>query len=180
MQEFSDELREKNVALENTLNELKSAQDRIISRQKLAELGELSAGVAHEIRHPLQFIRNFASSSRTMVHEIGEMSRRPEIDDPDEMDELTGVIRENMERIVAHTDRADRIVADILAMGRRSTGTFGSVDLNRLIAERSRLAHHAVRAQIPDFEATVRFDLDPDLGRSSGCRSTWRASSPTW
>ncbi|MDE0375843.1 MAG: ATP-binding protein [bacterium] len=164
VQELSDELREKNLALEDTLDELKSAQDRIISQQKLAELGELSAGVAHEIRNPLQFIRNFASSSRIMAHEVGEMSRRPEIEDPDEMDHLTGAIGENMERIVSHTDRADRIIADMLAMGRRSTGTFGSVDLNRLIAEQARLAHQAVQAQIPGFDANVRLDLDPDLG----------------
>ncbi|MCY4621810.1 MAG: ATP-binding protein [bacterium] len=163
VQELSDELQEKNVALENTLDELKSAQDRIISQQKLAELGELSAGVAHEIRNPLQFIRNFASSSRIMVNELGETSQQPEIDDPEERDELIRDIGENMERIVAHTDRADRIIADMLAMGRSSTGTFGSVDLNRLLAEQTRLAYQAVQAQIPDFDATVRYDLDPDL-----------------
>ncbi len=79
------------------------------------------------------------------------------------MDELIRDIGENMERIVTHTDRADRIIANMPAMGRSSTGTFGSVDLNRLLAEQTRLAHQAVQAQIPGFDATVRYDLDPDL-----------------
>ena len=164
VQELSDELQEKNASLEHTLEELRNAQDQIISQQKLAELGELSAGVAHGIRNPLQFIRNFAGSSQIMVDQIRKMSLPPEIDDPEEIDELTRDIGENMDRIIAHSDRADRIIADMVAMGRRSTGTFGSVDVNRLLAEQARLAHQAVQAQIPGFSATVRYDIDPDLG----------------
>ncbi|MDE0170160.1 MAG: ATP-binding protein [bacterium] len=164
VQELSDELREKNAELQRTLEELRSAQDRIISQQKLAELGELSAGVAHEIRNPLQFIRNFAGSSQVMIGEIREMARGPGPEDPEEIDELTRDIGENMQRIVNHTDRADRIIADMLAMGRRSTGTFGPVDLNGLLEDQARLAHQAVQAQLPGFSAKIRYDIEPDLG----------------
>ena len=164
VQELSDELKEKNATLEHTLDELRNAQDRIISQQKLAELGELSAGVAHEIRNPLQFIRNFAGSSQIMVDEIRGISSEPGVNDPEVLDELTRDIGENMGRIVTHTDRADRIISDMLAMGRKSTGTFGAVDLNRLVKEQTRLAHRAVQAQTPAFSATIVFDTDPDLG----------------
>ena len=164
VQQLSDELQEKNTALQQTLEELRNAQDRIVSQQKLAELGELSAGVAHEIRNPLQFIRNFAGSSRVMVDRIRDMSKGPGVEDPEEMDELTRDIGENMDRIVTHSDRADRIIADMLAMGRRSTGTFGPVDLNRLVAEQTRLAHRAVLAQTPGFSADLLLDTDADLG----------------
>lgn len=164
VQELSDELQEKNAALEHTLDELRNAQDRIISQQKLAELGELSAGVAHEIRNPLQFIRNFAGSSRVMVDQVRDLSNRPGMKDPEEMDELTRDIGENMDRIVTHSDRADRIIADMLAMGRRSTGTFDAVDLNRLVVEQAHLAHQAVQAHTPGFSASVLLDTDPHLG----------------
>ena len=164
VQQLSDELQEKNSALEHTLEELSKTQDQIVSQQKLAELGELSAGVAHEIRNPLQFIRNFAKSSEHMVDQIREISEQPGASDSREMDELTADLGENMGRIVAHSDRADGIVGDMLAMGRRGTGTFGAVNLNRLLAAQVSLAHQAVQAQEPDFSATVRQELDPDLG----------------
>ncbi len=164
VQKLSDELQEKNAALEHTLEELRKTQDQIISQQKLAELGELSAGVAHQIRNPLQFIRNFAKSSELIVEEVREISERPGTSGAEDIDELTGDLGDNMGRIIAHSDRADRIVMDMLAMGRRGTGTFGAVDLNRLLSAQASLAHQAVQAQEPDFRATVREELAPDLG----------------
>ena len=89
VKKLSDELQEKNTALKDALDELRKTQDRIISQQKLAELGELSAGFAHEIRNPLQFIRNFAKSSEIIVEQVREMSEQPEIRNQEEMDELT-------------------------------------------------------------------------------------------
>ncbi len=165
VQKLSDELQEKNAALESTLDELRKSQDRIISQQKLAELGELSAGVAHEIRNPLQFIRNFASNSEVIAGQIKEAPEQPDDGDLETVDELTEDLVENMRRIVMHSERADRIIADLLVMGRRGDGAFEPVDLNPLLAKQASLAYQAAQAQSPGFSARVRQQLDPDVGR---------------
>ena len=164
VQKLSDELQEKNATLEDTLDELRKTQDRIISQQKLAELGELSAGVAHEIRNPLQFIRNFATASEEIASQIKEAPEQPADGDLETMDELTNDLVENMSRIVMHSDRADRIIADLLAMGRRGEGVFERVDLNQLLAKQASLAYQAAQAQAAGFAATIRQELDPNLG----------------
>ena len=166
VQKVSDELQEKNATLEDTLDELRKSQDRIIRQQKLAELGELSAGVAHEIRNPLQFIRNFATASADIAVQLKEAPEQPEDDDLETMDELTDDLVENMSRIVMHSDRADRIIADLLAMGRRGEGNFGTVDLNQLLAKQASLGYQAAQAQSPGFTAEIRQELDPDVGRT--------------
>lgn len=165
VQQLSDELQEKNAALEDTLDELRKSQDRIISQQKLAELGELSAGVAHEIRNPLQFIRNFAESSEVIAGQIKEAPEQPEDSELETVDELTEDLVENMRRIVMHSERADRIIADLLAMGRRGEGAFEPVDLNQLLAKQAGLGYQAAQAQSPGFTAEIRQELDPDVGR---------------
>ena len=165
VQKLSDELQEKNATLEETLDELRKSQDRIISQQKLAELGELSAGVAHEIRNPLQFIRNFAASSEVIAGQIKEAPEQPDDGDLETVDELTEDLVENMRRIVMHSERADRIIADLLVMGRRGDGAFEPVDLNSLLAKQASLAYQAAQAQSPGFSARVRQQLDPDVGR---------------
>ena len=164
VQKLSDELQEKNATLEDTLDELRKTQDRIISQQKLAELGELSAGVAHEIRNPLQFIRNFATASEEIASQIKEAPEQPADGDLETMGELTNDLVENMSRIVMHSDRADRIIADLLAMGRRGEGAFERVDLNQLLAKQASLAYQAAQAQVPGFSASLRQELDPSLG----------------
>ncbi len=165
VQELSDKLRDKNAALEHTLDELRHAQDRIVSQQKLAELGELSAGVAHEIRNPLQFIRNFAETSELAARQLREMSEQPGGIDTEELGELTRDLEENMGHVVSHSDRADRIVGDMLALGRRGTGSFSAVDLNALLSDQVGLAHNAVQAQVPGFSARIQSDLDPRVGQ---------------
>ena len=165
VRKLSDELQDKNAALEDTLDELRKSQDRIISQQKLAELGELSAGVAHEIRNPLQFIRNFAANSETIATQIKEAPEQPDDGDEDSLDELTEDLVDNMRRIVMHSDRADRIIADLLAMGRRGAGAFEPVDLNPLLAKQASLGYQAAQAQSPGFTAEIRQELDPDVGR---------------
>ena len=164
VQKLSDELQAKNATLEHTLDELRKTQDRIISQQKLAELGELSAGIAHEIRNPLQFIRNFAESSQIMVDYLREMSEEHETLDPEELEDLTRDLADATSRIVTHSKRADRIVEAMLALGRKGEGTFGTVDLNRLLADQARLAYQAVQSQDPDFSAAVRQELDEGMG----------------
>lgn len=165
VQKLSDELQEKNAALEDTLDELRKSQDRIISQQKLAELGELSAGVAHEIRNPLQFIRNFAASSEAIAVQIKDAPAEPLDGELETADELTGDLVDNMKRIVMHSDRADRIIADLLAMGRRGAGSFERVDLNQLLAKQVSLGYQAAQAQSPGFTADIRQHLDPAVGQ---------------
>ena len=165
VQKLSDELQEKNATLEETLDELRKSQDRIISQQKLAELGELSAGVAHEIRNPLQFIRNFAASSEVIAGQIKEAPERPDDGDLETVGELTDDLVENMRRIVTHSDRADRIIADLLAMGRRGAVSFERVDLNQLLAKQVTLGYQAAQAQTPGFTADIRQELDPAVGQ---------------
>ncbi len=167
VRKLSDELQEKNAALEDTLDELRKSQDRIISQQKLAELGELSAGVAHEIRNPLQFIRNFAASSEAIAVQIKDAPAQPTDGDLETTDELTADLVDNMKRIVTHSDRADRIIADLLAMGRRGEGTFELVDLNQLLAKQVGLGYQAAQAQMPGFTAEIRQELDPTIGEIS-------------
>ena len=165
VQQLSDELQEKNATLEDTLDELRKSQDRIISQQKLAELGELSAGVAHEIRNPLQFIRNFAANSEVIAGQIKEAPEQPEDGELETVDELTEDLVENMRRIVMHSERADRIIADLLAMGRRGQGAFEPVDLNAILAKQASLGYQAAQAQSAGFTAEIRQELDPDAGR---------------
>ena len=164
VQKLSDELQAKNAALEETLDELRKTQDRIVSQQKLAELGELSAGIAHEIRNPLQFIRNFAESSQITVDSLREMSEEDEPLDLEEVDDLTRDLVEATGHIITHSERADRIVEDMLALGRKGKGIFGRVDLNQLLADQARLAYQAVQSQEAGFSAAVRQELDEDLG----------------
>ena len=165
---LSKELQEKNEELENALEELKRTQDRIVSQQKLAELGELSAGVAHEIRNPLQFIRNFAEDADSVAGQLSEVAERMALQAaPDERQEivsLTGQLKENMGRVVRNTDRADRVVADMLALHRDSKREFAPVDLNRLVEQQTMVACRTAQASMEGFGVDAAVDLDPDIG----------------
>ena len=149
VQRLSEELREKNAELEQALVDLRQSQDRIISQQKLAELGELSSGVAHEMRNPLQFILNFSSSSREIAVELREMLEQPEGIAWEEVKELAQDLADNMERVLHHSGRANGIVSAMLTLDRGSGGAFRPVDLNELLVEQTNLAHRAVQATNP-------------------------------
>lgn len=165
---LSEELQDKNEELENALEELKSTQDRIVSQQKLAELGELSAGVAHEIRNPLQFIRNFAEDADSVAGQLAElaerMARQATPEERQEIGNLTGQLKEDMGRVVRNTDRADRVVADMLALHRDSRREFAQVDLNRLVEQQTMVACRTAQASMNGFAVDVAVDLDPDVG----------------
>ena len=166
--ELSEELRKNNETLQSTLDTLRTTQDQIISQQKLAELGELSAGVAHEIRNPLQFVKNFAESSATIVGELAEIAAKKERSSSEEIQaeiaELATDLTENMTRITHHSDRANRIVADMLNLGRERQRDFRPVDINRLLVEQTMLAFHAARAQYSGFNMAIHKELDPNAG----------------
>ena len=168
---LSEELRQNNETLQATLDQLRTTQDQIVSQQKLAELGEVSAGVAHEIRNPLQFIKNFAESSVIIVEELAGLSARKESLSSEEFQaelaELTGDLTENMTRITHHSDRANRIVSDMLDLRRDGQREFRAVDINQLLVEQTMLAYHAARAQYPGFNMDILKELDPDAGEIS-------------
>ena len=172
VQQLSGELQQKNVELESTLEELRRTQDRIISQQKLAELGELSAGVAHEIRNPLQFIKNFTISSGMLIRELEALleqmeGSKPEEDRENALEEAREIMRdilENLERVTNHSDRANGIVSAMMTLDRGSGGGFRPVDLNPMVAQQTGLAHAAAQTQEPGFSAHVAIETDPDLG----------------
>ena len=167
VEELSKGLQEKNEELERVLEELRQAQDQVILRQKLAELGELTAGIAHEIRNPLNFVKNFTQASEELLVGLGE-----ELDESlDELgDEKRKIIAEisqeltdNLERIRSHGDRANRIIRNMLMIG-RGGGEMEVVNLHDLLKEHTMLAFHSVRANDLSFQLDIRNDFDPNVG----------------
>ena len=145
------------------------AQDSMVSQQKLAELGELSARVAHEIRNPLQFVRNFAESSATITGLLTEtMAQERSPENLEEIEELTSDLRGNMERITHHCGRANRIVTAMLGMNREGEGEFRNIPVNQLVRDQAQLAYQAALGQDPWFNTDLRYDLDPDAGEIQG------------
>ena len=167
---LAEELSKKNEDLESANVELKHAQGQIVMREKLAALGELTAGVAHEIRNPMNFIKNFSESSEDLLEEMIEEISEPEKRDPPGSEMDMGLIEEisedlvsNLKRIRQHTTRANRIIDDMLKMG-RDTQEFQPTDLNELLDEHARLAFHSARAQDIEFQLDIQYDLDKTVG----------------
>ena len=164
---LADELKDKNAQLEDVLADLRTAQDQIVVREKLAALGELTAGVAHEIKNPLNFVKNFSEVSEELLEELhealDEVSGHLDDEKRSIVEEISGDLRGNLERIRSHGERANRIVQDMLQMG-RDTGERRSEDINRLFEEHAKLSYHAARANDPDFVLDLKFDLDPAAG----------------
>ena len=168
VEKLANELRDKNEELESTLEQLHRAQDQMVVQEKLAALGELTAGVAHEIKNPLNFVKNFSEASQELVAELNEeladSSEGLDAEQQSLIQEICGDLTENMDRIRHHGNRADRIVRDMLKMGRDS-GDKQMTDINGLLEEHARLAFHSARAADPDFQLTITEDLDPAIGQ---------------
>ena len=167
VEEMAEQLQEKNAQLEDVLADLQRAQDQIVMREKLAALGELTAGVAHEIKNPLNFVKNFSEASEELIEELNEILE--EIGDSISEDqkswiaEIQGDLSGNLKRIRSHGDRANRIVTDMLSMG-RDTGEWQMSNINNLLEEHARLAYHSTRATDSEFQLDLQHDLDPDVG----------------
>jgi two-component system, NtrC family, sensor kinase len=161
------EIRAARDAAEAALGELQAAQANLVHAEKMASLGQLTAGIAHEIKNPLNFVNNFAHLSVELLDELKETAapalekldrdKRAEIDDTIQM--LTG----NLGKIAEHGRRADGIVRSMLLHSRGGSGEWQSVDLNGLIEETLNLAYHGARAQDQSFNITMERDLDPKL-----------------
>ena len=168
VKELSEDLERKNQELERVLRELQQTQEQIILREKLAELGELTAGVAHEIRNPLNFMKNFSEASDELLAELKVTldHNAAELDQANRqlIDDICQNLSENLERIRSHGDRANRIVRDMLMLG-RGGGTMQLVEINDLLKEHTMLAFHSARALDPDFRLDIEEELDKDAGR---------------
>ena len=170
VEKLAEELKGKNAELEQVLEELRAAQNQIVMREKLAALGELTAGVAHEIKNPLNFVKNFAEVSSELLEELQEIL--PQGSDPvsddqrEEVAEICQDLTENLESIQQHGARANRIVHDMLRMGGGS-GEPALTDINLLVREHANLAYHSARATDSNFNLTIEEGLDPGMGESN-------------
>ena len=164
----AQELEKQRRELEEALEELQRTQNRMIIQEKLASMGQLTAGIAHEIKNPLNFVNNFAALSAELLDEMNEeveaASARLEEEERQAIAELIKDIRGNMVRIRDHGRRADSIVRNMLLHAREGRGDLGQVDLNALIREYLLLAYHSVRATNKQFNVSIEQELDSELG----------------
>jgi len=154
------------VAAEKALRDLQTAQDRLVQTEKLASLGQLTAGIAHEIKNPLNFVNNFSALSVELADELKDVLRQATLVEQTraEVDELTGLLKDNLRKVVQHGRRADSIVKNMLLHSREGSGERRAAEVNRLVEESLNLAYHGARAEKADFSITLKHELDPDAG----------------
>ncbi|MEO6548971.1 MAG: ATP-binding protein [Ferruginibacter sp.] len=153
--------RKANEVLETTLADLKSTQTQLIQSEKMASLGELTAGIAHEIQNPLNFVNNFSEVSNEL---IDEMNIELDKGDIQEAKTIAADVKQNLEKINHHGKRADAIVKGMLQHSRSSSGVKEPTDINALCDEYLRLSYHGLRAKDKTFNATIKTDFDNSIG----------------
>jgi signal transduction histidine kinase len=160
------ELRQRTGDLSQSLDDLRSAQDRLIQTEKLASLGQLTAGIAHEIKNPLNFVNNFSALSAELTDELNDVLKPVTLDSKvrGEVDELTGLLKDNLEKVVQHGKRADSIVKNMLLHSREGSREHRPADINSLLEESLNLAYHGARAEKGEFNITLQRDFDADAG----------------
>jgi signal transduction histidine kinase len=159
--ERTRELKQEKEIVESTLAELKSTQAQLIQSEKMASLGELTAGIAHEIQNPLNFVNNFSEVSNELIDEMnGELDKG----DIHEAKIIADDIKQNLEKINHHGRRADGIVKGMLQHSRTSSGQKEPVDINKLADEYLRLSYHGLRAKDKSFNAEIKTDFDSSIG----------------
>lgn len=161
-----EEVQARTTLLAKSLDELRAAQDRLVQTEKLASLGQLTAGIAHEIKNPLNFVSNFAALSVELTDELNDALAPVELLDDirGELDELCGLLKDNLQKIVQHGKRADSIVKNMLLHSRGGGGEHRLVNVNALVEESLNLAYHGARAEKPQFNVILKQEFDPDAG----------------
>jgi signal transduction histidine kinase len=161
-----NELRERTNDLSLSLDELRTAQDRLVQTEKLASLGQLTAGIAHEIKNPLNFVNNFSALSAELIDELNDVLKPAALDDKtrEEIDELTQLLKGNLEKVVQHGKRADSIVKNMLLHSREGSGEHRPADINAIVEESLNLAYHGARAEKSGFNITLQRHFDPGAG----------------
>ena len=154
-------IEETNVALQKSLEELKAAQALLIQSEKMASLGELTAGIAHEIQNPLNFVNNFSELNTELISELKDEIEKG---NTEEMRSLADDIKANEQKINHHGKRADAIVKGMLQHSRSSSGIKEPTDINALAEEYLRLAYHGLRAKDKTFNSKMRTDFDERIG----------------
>ncbi|MGB5242111.1 MAG: ATP-binding protein [Lutimonas sp.] len=157
-------IEETNDALQRSLEELKATQTQLIQSEKMASLGELTAGIAHEIQNPLNFVNNFAEVSTELIDEIEEeRQKNKEEKDEELVAEILADLKENLVKINHHGKRADAIVKGMLEHSRTNTGERTLTDINALAEEFVKLSYHGLRAKDKSFNSGIELELDPNL-----------------
>jgi signal transduction histidine kinase len=160
------ELRQRTDELTGSLENLRITQDRLVQTEKLASLGQLTAGIAHEIKNPLNFVNNFSALSTELVGEMKDLLAKATLEGEmrDELDELAHMLRTNLEKVVQHGKRADSIVKNMLLHSSEGSGKHGPADINAIVEDSLNLAHHGARAEKAGFSIVLQRDLDPSVG----------------
>ena len=161
-----EEVQARTHELAQSLDDLRKAQDRLIQSEKLASLGQLTAGIAHEIKNPLNFVNNFSALSRELLDELRELIAKAPLDeaDRDEAQELIGMVDANLDKVVTHGKRANSIVKNMLLHSREGSGERTRVNVNAMVEEALNLSYHGARAEKPGFKVTIEKSLDTDAG----------------
>jgi GAF domain-containing protein len=161
-----EQVQERTKELSESLDELRTAQDRLIQTEKLASLGQLTAGIAHEIKNPLNFVNNFSALSVELVDELDDVLKPAALDKRtrEETKELTVMLKGNLEKVVQHGRRADSIVKNMLLHSREGSGERRSVDINAVVEDSLNLAYHGARAEKQAFDIRLERSFDPAAG----------------
>jgi signal transduction histidine kinase len=154
--------------VETSLEDLRTAQDRLVQTEKLASLGQLTAGIAHEIKNPLNFVNNFSAVSVELIDELREALGGVHVDSKRraEITEIANTLQGNLDKVVRHGKRADAIVKNMLLHSRQGSGERRAVDINALVEESLNLAYHGARAEKQGFTITLERSFDPAAGEA--------------
>jgi signal transduction histidine kinase len=154
--------------LTKSLEDLRTAQDRLVQTEKLASLGQLTAGIAHEIKNPLNFVNNFSSVSVELIDELRTALGSAHLDAKlrAEIGEIADTLQGNLDKVVQHGKRADAIVKNMLLHSRQGSGEHRPADINVLVEESLNLAYHGARAEKQGFEITLERSFDPTAGEA--------------
>jgi signal transduction histidine kinase len=153
--------------LAKSLEDLRTAQERLVQTEKLASLGQLTAGIAHEIKNPLNFVNNFSALSAELIDELQEALKKPQVNEKVGADiaELMSMLRSNLDKVVLHGKRADSIVKNMLLHSRQGSGEHRPTDVNAIVEEGLNLAYHGARAEKQGFNITLKRSFDPNAGQ---------------